>query len=241
MRTVCTYTRKDFRGKPLLQRIRMAWEYSRESWTMFLFFGIYMTSFTFLERVNRLHYTVIHMALDDSIPFVEQFVIPYFLWFPFIIFNVAYFYFYDRRTYHNVASTLIMGMSVMIIVSIVFPNIQYLRPEVMPRDNIFTRMVTRLYAGDTPTNICPSIHVYNTLCILAGLAHGNQYLAKCRAYRWPMNILGILIILSTMFIKQHSVLDVVCAFIMMACTYVLVYRYDIILVSRKRRETLLDA
>ena len=46
---------------------------------------IYLTGFTLIEHWNRLHYTVIHNAADDLIPFVPVFVIPYLLWFPYIL------------------------------------------------------------------------------------------------------------------------------------------------------------
>ncbi len=46
-----------------------------------------------------------------------------------------------------------------------------------------------------------------------------------KAFRIPMNIIGVLIILSTMFIKQHSVLDVAAAFGLSYASYLAVFRY----------------
>ena len=67
-------------------------------------------------------------------------------------------------------------MTVFLIVSYVYPNAQHLRPTEFPRDNIFTDMVKWLYSTDTPTNILPSIHVFNSLAI-------HMSLTNCEALR----------------------------------------------------------
>lgn len=54
-------------------------------------------------------------------------------------------------------------MTIFLIVSYAYPNAQHLRPVEFPRDNIFTDVVRWLYKTDTPTNILPSIHVFNSL------------------------------------------------------------------------------
>ena len=100
-----------------------------------------------------------------------------------------------------------MGMTVFLIVSYVYPNAQHIRPTEFPRDNVFTDVVKWLYSTDTPTNILPSIHVFNSLAI-------HMSLTNCEALRDKKLIkaasftLTALIIMSTMFLKQHSVIDV---------------------------------
>ena len=66
----------------------------------------------------------------------------------------------DEKSYHEVCTFLVIGMTLFLAVSVVFPNILFLRPETPPRNNIFTYMCERLFAIDTPTNVTPSIHVY---------------------------------------------------------------------------------
>ena len=124
---------------------------------------IYMTWFAWLEKNITGHYRIIHMAADDYIPFCEVFVIPYFLWFAYVSAVVIYFFFKNKEDYYRTCIFLFTGMTIFLIVSTLWPNGQHLRPAVMPRDNIFTRMVAALYRTDTPTNLWPSIHVYNSL------------------------------------------------------------------------------
>jgi membrane-associated phospholipid phosphatase len=207
------------------QRLRYIHVIARESYPMFLFTFFYFACFAFLEHWNRLHYTVIHVALDDKIPFIEEFIIPYYAWFFYMVVAMVLFYLYDRDTYHRIAAMLCIGMSVFLVVSAVWPNIQYLRPTVMPRDNVFTRMIQGLYASDTPTNLCPSIHVYNSIAITIGVLKSSADLFHKKGVRIFCTVLGTSIILSTMFIKQHSVFDVLCAFLMASLVYILCYRY----------------
>ena len=108
------------------------------------------------------------------------------------------------------------------------PNGHHLRPYVMPRDNMFTRWVSFLYKTDTPTNLWPSIHVYNSIgCHLAIVK--SRHFANRRGIRIASLILCVSIIMSTMLIKQHSVFDVTTAFIMAAVMYGVVYGSDMLL------------
>ena len=49
------------------------------------YFIIYLTWFGYLERTVTTHYHLIHLPIDDYIPFCEYFVIPYIMWFPIMI------------------------------------------------------------------------------------------------------------------------------------------------------------
>lgn len=113
-------------------------------------------------------------------------------------------------------------MTLFLIISTLWPNGQSLRPTHFERDNIFVDMVRNLYSSDTPTNVFPSIHVYNTLgCYIA--------IRKCeqlKNIKWVQNITLVvttLIILSTMFLKQHSFLDVIGAGVFALISYVFIY------------------
>lgn len=202
-----------------------------------ILYGIlYLSWFCLLE--NKIpgggrNYTVIHVAMDDYIPFCEIFVIPYFLWFAYVAAVVLFFFFRNREDYYRTCVFLFTGMTIFLIVSTLFPNGQNLRPQVMPRDNIFTRMISHLYATDTPTNLWPSIHVYNSLGAYFAIAK-SEYFSDKKRIRMGSLLLSVSIILSTVFIRQHSVFDVVTAFILAAVMYGVVYKYDIVMAYRSR-------
>lgn len=169
----------------------------------------YLLGFYILEHAEHRHYHVIHSWLDDKIPFCEYFIIPYLLWFFYIAVGLCWFIIKcrNRREYYQLVSVLAIGMTIFLVVSCIYPNMQTLRPTVFARDNVFTRMVQILYQTDTPTNILPSIHVFNSLAMFYAIC-GNSELRKKKAVPAGAGILTLLIILSTMFLKQHSVVDV---------------------------------
>lgn len=196
---------------------------------------VYLAWFSHLEKTVTRRYTVIHVALDDYIPFCEVFVIPYFLWFSYVAFVVMYFFFKDKEDYYKTCMFLFTGMTIFLLVSTIFPNGHHLRPRVMPRDNIFTAMVAWLYRTDTPTNLWPSIHVYNSLGAHFAITRSKHF-ANNRGAKALSLVLCISIILSTMFIKQHSVWDVATAFAMAGVMYMVVYSEDSILGLKRRRK-----
>ena len=201
---------------------------------LFIYAIIYLSWFGYLEKTVKRPANLIHMNLDDKIPFCEVFIVPYLLWFVYISAVVLYFFFKDKQDYYRACTFLFTGMTVFLVVSTLWPNGHHLRPAVMPRDNIFSTMVAMLYKTDTPTNLWPSIHVYNSLG-----AHFAVFRNK-KLHRKPVVHIGSLvlcvsIILSTMFLKQHSVFDVLTAFIMAAVMYIVVYGFDIVTIWQNHR------
>ena len=170
---------------------------------------LYIALFGYLEQRNVRVYHVVHTVFDDAIPFCEFFVVPYLLWFPYMIGAVLYFVFVNKNKheYYQLVCNMMMGMTVFLIVSYVYPNVQHLRPAVFPRENIFTEIVRWLYRTDTPTNILPSIHVFNSLAVHMSLTNCES-LRDRKRIRYGSLVLTILIIMSTMLLKQHSVIDV---------------------------------
>ena len=186
---------------------------------------IYLPWFHHLEKTVTTHFHVIHVALDDYIPFCEYFIIPYFLWFAYVAWSVLYFYFKNKDEYFRLCGMLFSGMTIFLIVSTIYPNGHYLRPVYFDHNNIFIQMVRMLYAADTPTNLFPSIHVYNSIAVNIAVWHSSNFKEK-KWVRFGSSILMVLIILSTMFLKQHSVFDVVTGIVLSVFMYSLVYTTD---------------
>ncbi len=166
--------------------------------------------FGLLERgVSMDHYTPIHCALDDVIPFCEWFVIPYMLWFFYMFAIVVYTFFYDVDRFVWIMKFIAVTYTVTYVIYILFPTCQQLRPAVFERDNVLTHFVALFYTFDTNTNVCPSIHVLGTLAVF-----GGAYRAKgltSAGIRILSGIIALSICLSTVFMKQHSVIDVFAA------------------------------
>lgn len=195
----------------------------RHAWVL-LYFIIYLTWFFYLEGAVTTDYYPVHIWLDDYIPFCELFVIPYYIWFPYIFVSVAYFFFTSRREFYQTCAFLFIGMTICLFIYTVWPNGQNLRPDLdtLGRSNLFIDIMRKLYSFDTSTNVCPSIHVFNSIGVSIAILK-NQKLSKIKWIRYGNIILTILISLSTCFLKQHSSLDLFAGLALAIVMYLIVY------------------
>lgn len=217
-----------------MEKMKLIFTKYRHGIPLLIYGAIYLTWFCHLEQTVTKHYKVIHMDVDDYIPFCEIFVIPYFLWFAYVAGEVLYFFFTSKEDYYRTCIFLFIGMTIFLIVSTLWPNGHHLRPMTMPRDNIFTQMISGLYQTDTSTNLWPSIHVYNSIGAHLAIARSRAFENK-KGIRIGSLVLAISIVLSTVLIKQHSVFDVLTAFVMAAVMYLVVYRLDLVMIFRELR------
>lgn len=177
---------------------------------LLLFWPLFGLCFLYVERfypVSR--YISMHCALDDLIPFCELFLIPYLFWFVYLTGSVIYTFFFDVRSFRREMYFVIVTYSVTILIYLLFPTCQLLRPEVFPRDNLFTRFIAHFYAFDTNTNVCPSLHVIGSIAALIGFWDSPHF--SSRKWRIASAVAAALVCISTVFIKQHSILDVLAA------------------------------
>ena len=197
------------------------WEKNKHFMLMF-YFVIYLAWFIFLENHVTTHFHVIHMDIDDYIPFCEFFIVPYLLWFAYIAVVIVYMGFQDKKEYFHLCAFLFTGMTLFLIISTVFPNGHFLRPTEFERDNIFTQLCAMLYSSDTATNLFPSIHVYNSIGVHLAIANSGKT-RRNRPVRLASGILMVSIILATVFLKQHSMFDVLTAFFTASVVYLFEY------------------
>ncbi len=198
---------------------------------------IYMPWFIWLESRANLPYHVIHVRLDDLIPFSEVFIVPYLLWFVYVaaVFVYLFFQFDKKKEFYQYCIFLFTGMTLFLVVSTVYPNGHLLRPTSFERHNIFTFAVQMLYRTDTATNIFPSIHVFNSIAAHVAVAK-NRKLGGNIWIRGGSFLLMVSIILATMFLKQHSVLDVIAGTLLGVLMEQLVYHTDFSFARSGRRK-----
>ena len=182
-----------------------------------------MVSFMLMEKSDvKIH--LIHSLADDRIPFCQYFIIPYVLWYFFLIGTVIYFALScpSKKEYYQYLGTLGIGMTLFLLISYIYPNGQNMRPD-LTGDGIFISAIRFLYKIDTPTNIFPSMHVFNATASCVALFQ-NERCRRNRTFTVAQIVLTVSIVLSTMFLKQHSVADVMTALILNILCYQLFYR-----------------
>lgn len=164
---------------------------------------------------------VLNNLLDDQIPFVPYFIYFYISWY-ILLFLVPMIYMkYDKKTlkkytYTNFISVLVCG-----IIFIIFPT-TINRPNIEVT-SITTWLVNTIYYFDTPAvNCLPSIH--SLICFIFILCNIKANIKT--SYKCIIDILSVLIILSTLFIKQHVIYDVLSAFVVSSITYIIVTKKE---------------
>ena len=200
-------------GRP--QRIRLS------ELKLLLFWPLWFLLFTWLES-REIGYHIVECSLDDKIPFLEIFIIPYYFWFVFIAGTLLYGLVYDRECYRKMMAFIAMTYLATAVIYIVLPSQQVLRPTVFPRHNFLTNLVAGLYASDTNTNVCPSIHVIGSMAAVFAGWHSKAF--STPLWRFLYCLTALVICLSTVFLKQHSVLDSIPALVISFAAVFVIYR-----------------
>jgi membrane-associated phospholipid phosphatase len=181
-----------------------------------VYFGLYLITENFIP-IEKCH--IIHSRLDDIIPFCEWFLIFYCLWYVFIFGSVLYFALYNIDSFKKFQIFLIILQLSAMAFYIIYPNRQDLRPTEFERDNFLTWLMGNIYAFDTSSNVCPSMHVAFSLAAMSvWLKQKVSPFVKAGVV-----ILALLICASVVFVKQHSIIDVFVAIPFCLVVEIIVY------------------
>lgn len=160
-------------------------------------------------------------AFDIKTPYIAAFIIPYNVWYPFILFCMFYLLIVHRDAYYRTIIGLDIGLVICYIVFVFFQTTVQ-RPELIGND-FFTKIVRITYSSDRPFNCFPSIHVFTTTTMMISIFTSDK---TGKIMRRSTLIIGVLIILSTLFVKQHVVMDVVGGIALSTAMYYAVRRIE---------------
>ncbi|MGF9965285.1 phosphatase PAP2 family protein [Bacillus rhizoplanae] len=152
--------------------------------------------------------------IDAWIPFTKEFIVPYLLWFPYLYGALIYYCFADRKLYYVTLSSVVLGNLTSFSIYYMWQT-TVTRPEVIGND-VFANLVRFIYSIDQPVNCFPSIHVLTTFVIMIT---ANK---RKKQNKWEYGILtfvGVLIILSTLFTKQHAFMDAIAGIVVASFLY----------------------
>lgn len=208
-----------------MEKIKLYFKRHKDTWPL-LYVFIYMPWFIILENTFDTidEVTLMYSPLDDIIPFCEAFIIPYMLWFLYVPLIFIIIYFSSTKEFYRLCAYEFTGMTIALLICTFFPNGHDLRVDLASRDNIFMTLVSFIYSNDTSTNVCPSIHVFATLSAHICLCKSPQI--KVRPYIRPISgILAVLICMSTVLLKQHSIIDSICGILLAVILYFVVFKW----------------
>lgn len=148
--------------------------------------------------------------IDTIIPFISAFIVPYVIWY-FLLFTIPYHYYAkDKNTFIQYFISYIVCVILGNITYVVYPSI-VVRPEIISND-IFSILIKFIYAIDTPALNCfPSLHCAISMLWFLFSLDCNKLSKSRKIFNCSISIL---IMMSTLFIKQHVFIDLVAGNIM---------------------------
>ena len=185
--------------------------------------------FYFVTQLFPLTYHAVHLPFDDAIPFLPIFVVPYLLWYLYVPLPMVFAFFKDQRLLRRQALALFPGMAASLLFFLLYPTRIDFRPAAQGA-GVFRALCRLIYRFDRPVNVLPSLHCYEALSIHLSTFR-SRFGGKHPALRAASAVLVLLICLSTVFIKQHSAVDLVAGCALAIASYALMEIFE------KRRES----
>lgn len=186
--------------------------------TLFIFLFLTLW-FAYLKKVIVPEH-IMFSELDNKIPFMKEFAPAYYFWFLYMALGFIYLGRKSIKDFYRMEIFLSLGMVISFIIFIIYPNAQFPRPDV-PGKDIFSFLVNFIYNHDGTNNVFPSIHVCNAIGVHLCLINSGKIKSRTKVLSFTAMIL---ICASTLFIKQHSIIDVIGGIILSGIIYLLVYK-----------------
>lgn len=175
-----------------------------------------------LVKLFQSNYHIFNYNIDNSIPFIPQFIIIYNIFYPVIFISFYNIFNHDRDTYYKGIIAGILGYVIADIIFLIYP-VEMIRPDItnLNIDIIHNFVLQVTYKFDNPPINCfPSIHCIFCFQMIYSTMRCKNYNYK---YKLITIIILLLIILSTLFVKQHYVIDVLGALVVCIITNFIVY------------------
>ncbi len=159
------------------------------------------------EQLIVTEYHATEIAFDALIPLLPGFVYFYLLWFPLLVFGGFWLLFTDGVIFRRYMVYLTVAYFISAVVYLTYPNGQDLRPADLHVHDLSTIILAFIYRVDTNTNVLPSLHVIGSVGAAAALCRSESI--RSGWIKAALFLLAVLVSVSTVFVKQHGILDVV--------------------------------
>ena len=155
--------------------------------------------------------------LDNEIPFIGQFVYIYNAFYPFMLISLYLLYKKDEKAYYKAIISGTIGYLVCDVIFLLVPTIMY--RDVVPSASQFTDLVIKItfFFDNPPLNCFPSIHCLFSFQVIYSYWSSKENIRN----KIIVTVCALLIIISTLLVKQHYIFDVVSAFLICIITNLL--------------------
>ena len=158
------------------------------------------------------------IELDYMIPTVSQFVYVYYLTFPVLLIMYLYLATVDKKATYNVAVMMIICFAISGFFYY-FLQTEMIKPDYESKGLLSEKLMFSTWAVGYPVNCFPSQHCFMAICMNIVAFSENKMKTW---FRVVLSLVGILVVLSTVFIKQHFVVDFIASLVIMLPCWFLV-------------------
>lgn len=171
-----------------------------------------------LSKVFCITPHLIGNKIDEYIPFILIFIIPYVFWYLMLFIMPYKMYQKDKTNFYKYTITTIITVIIANIIFIIYPTIVN-RPE-LTGNNILVIITNLIYQIDTPALNCfPSLHCAFSMLFILHICTSKK---QTKEFKLFTLISSILVMASTLLIKQHVFIDLVAGDILATIVYLIV-------------------
>lgn len=165
---------------------------------------------------------LVHSSLDDKIPYLSFFIVFYISWYLLLVLFPLFIANYSKDRFYEYNLCILINAVISLMVFLLFPT--QIPRYVITSNGFFDFIVKAIYYFDTPTVCLPSLHASVCFLVIYFCIFTKEMPKK---YRILLSILSVLIILSTLFVKQHVVYDVVLSFVITLTVYFVISKFNL--------------
>ena len=170
-------------------------------------------------------YHIINSMVE--VPLIKEFVYFYDIWYPFIILNAFLIFKNNTKAFYFLIATMLLTAFLAQVTFIVFPSM-IIRPDIEV-NSITSYLLDLTYKSDTPAvNCLPSMHCIYCFIVSYYLLVHTKINNK---YKILLTAISFLIVLSTVFIKQHIIEDVLLSITYTTISTIIVYFSEEVIVK----------
>lgn len=157
-------------------------------------------------------------VIDSKIPFNTWFIIPYCIWYLLIFLIPYYLYKKDKNIFTKYFVSYALTTFIANIIFIVYPT--YVDRPIVTGTSILELITRLVFWVDTPAQNCfPSLHCAVSMLFILYMFERK----KCPRYLKVCTLLiSILIMIATLYTKQHVFIDLVSGDILAIISYIIV-------------------
>ena len=191
-----------------------------------LAFAVYFTSKIY-DALNHGPYVMfLRTPLDQAMPLVKDFVIPYISLSPVTYVTLLVFLLFRIRIYESAALSMISAF--LVSYAFYFFVQSYVARPVVSGDDLLSQLMRDVYRGDNPYNDFPSLHVSISTVLAIHWWRFNRRMG------WVAAVWAAVVIASTQLVHQHYLADIAAGLVVGFGTSWIWRR---VLLSRERPQT----